>query len=305
MLFVTGKGGVGKTSVAAAIGLIAAREGKRTLVCEVDAKGALAASFQSEPFGFAPSQVRDGLFAMTMNTEDSLREYLALQLRLPLLARIGPLARTLDFIASAAPGVKEILTIGKLCYEVRERHYDLVVVDAVATGHIVGQLSAPQSINALVQVGVVRDQTRWMLDILDDPARTGLTVVTTPEEMPVHETIDLAHRLTEHTNVEVSAVIVNRVLPELFGHREEEIFEALRRKRPASILERELGPGTSSVLDAAELAVSLRRTGASHLAELRAALPGMATMYVPELFAKASGMRLTAMLADRLSEELS
>ena len=84
------------------------------------------------------------LFAMSMDTEESLKEYLQLQLKLPLVTRIGPLARTFDFVANAAPGVKEILTVGKFVWEVRERHYDLVVVDAVASGHIVGQLSAPQ-----------------------------------------------------------------------------------------------------------------------------------------------------------------
>ena len=111
---------------------------------------------------------------MAMNTEDSLREYLRLFVRIPLVGRIGPLARTFDFVADAAPGVKEILAVGKLCYEVRERHYDLVVVDAEASGHIVAQIGAPRAISELVQVGLVRDQTDWMLDILDDPARTGL-----------------------------------------------------------------------------------------------------------------------------------
>ena len=81
---------------------------------------------------------------MAMNTEDSLREYLRLFVRIPLVGRIGPLARTFDFVADAAPGVKEILAVGKLCYEVRERHYDLVVVDAEASGHIVAQIGAPE-----------------------------------------------------------------------------------------------------------------------------------------------------------------
>ena len=130
---------------------------------------------------------------MAMNTEDSLREYLRLFVKVPLVGRIGPLARTFDFVADAAPGVKEILAVGKLAYEARERHYDLVVVDAEASGHIVAQIAAPRVISELVQVGMVRDQTRWMTDILEDPARTGLVIVTTPEEMPVTETIDL-HR---------------------------------------------------------------------------------------------------------------
>ena len=119
LLFVTGKGGVGKTTVAAGLAVLAARHGKRTLLCEVDAKGNLATFFETGPIGFEPKPVIDGLWAMAMQTEESLKEYLRLQLKVPLLARIGPLARTFDFVASAAPGVREILTVGKLCYEVR------------------------------------------------------------------------------------------------------------------------------------------------------------------------------------------
>ena len=166
---------------------------------------------------------------MSMDTEASLREYLKLHLRIPIVGRIGPLAKAFDFVATAAPGVREILTVGKLCYEVRERHYDLVVVDAPASGHIIGQLAAPQAINDLVKVGLIRSQTDWMLEILSDPQQTGLVAVTTPEEMPVNETLELAVRVKEETTVRLSAAVVNRVLPELFGQREEEIFEQLRQ----------------------------------------------------------------------------
>ena len=110
---------------------------------------------------------------MSMDTEASLREYLKLHLRIPVVGRIGPLAKAFDFVATAAPGVREILTVGKLCYEVRERHYDLVVVDAPASGHIIGQLAAPQAINDLVKVGLIRSQTDWMLDILSDAQTDG------------------------------------------------------------------------------------------------------------------------------------
>ena len=151
LLFVTGKGGVGKTSVAAALALLAAERGQRTLLVEIDAKGSLSDVFESGPLAFEPRRLAPNLFAMAMDTEESLKEYLRLQLRIPLLGRIGPLAKSLDFVATAAPGVKEILTVGKIAWEVKERHYDLVVVDASATGHVVSQLAAPEAINELVQ----------------------------------------------------------------------------------------------------------------------------------------------------------
>ncbi len=305
LLFVTGKGGVGKTTVTAGLALLAAQQGRSTLVCEVDAKGTLAAALECGPLAFTPRPTQPGLMAMAMNTEDSLKEYLSLQLRLPLLARIGPLARTFDFVADAAPGVKEILTVGKLCYEVRERHYDLVVVDAASTGHIVGQLSAPTAINSLVQVGMVRDQTRWMLDILDDPASTGVLVVTSPEEMPVNETIELVTRLRAETKVDVAGVVVNRVLPELFGRGEEAVFDRLRAEGPLAALVDAVGPGVGQVLDAASLAVDLRRTRAEHLERLRAELPAdLPLSFVPELFGRQVGLRSTMQVAQALGEEL-
>jgi anion-transporting ArsA/GET3 family ATPase len=303
LLFVTGKGGVGKSTVAASLALLAAEVGKRVLVCEVDAKGDLAQAYETAPLAFAEREVQPGVFAMSMDTEASLRQYLSLQMRLPLVARIGPIARMFDFVAVAGPGVKEIVTIGKFCWEVRQRHYDLVVVDAAPTGHIVGQLASPQAINEMVQVGLVRGQTQWMLDILGDPRQTGLVIVTTPEEMPVAETIDLAGRVEAETNVDLAAVVVNRVLPELFGRREEEVFERLVEE-PAA-LDAALGGPSEPLLDAAGLAVRLRRSRAEHLERLRREVdPTVPMLYVPYLFVKASGLRATRVVAEALGEEL-
>jgi anion-transporting ArsA/GET3 family ATPase len=242
---------------------------------------------------------------MSMDTEASLKEYLRLQLKLPLLSRIGPLARTFDFVANAAPGVKEILIVGKLCHEVRERHYDLVVVDAPASGHIVGQLAAPQAIQDLVQVGTVRDQTGWMIDILSDPRQTGVVIVATPEEMPVNETLELSARMQAETKVDLAAVVVNRVLPELFGRGEEEVFRALRDEAASAALAAAVGGPVEPLLDGAELAVKMRRTRAEHLGELRAGVPtGVDLLYVPELFQRTHGVRATRQIADALSAEL-
>jgi anion-transporting ArsA/GET3 family ATPase len=305
LLFVTGKGGVGKTTIASGLALLAAMRGRRTLVCEVDAKGNLADFFETRPTAFQPREIQPRLWAMSMDTEASLREYLSLQLRLPRLARIGPLARTFDFVATAAPGVKEILTVGKFAWEVRQGDYDLVVVDAPATGHVVAQLTAPQAINELVKVGLVREQTGWLMETLHDPATTGVVVVAAPEEMPVAETIELVGRIRDETKVDLAAVVVNRVLPELFGRSEEEQFERLRRPRATAALSEAAGGPVEPVLEAARLAVTLRRTRAGHLARLRDALdPATPSLYVPYLFARSHGLRATHQVAEALGAEL-
>jgi anion-transporting ArsA/GET3 family ATPase len=304
LVFVTGKGGVGKTSIAAALGLLAAQQGKRVLMCEVDAKGNLADVFETSPIAFQPREIQPGLWAMAMNTEESLKEYLSLQLKVPLIARVGPLAKSFDFLATAAPGVKEILTVGKLCWEVRERHYDLVIVDAPATGHVVAQLAAPQAINELVKVGLVREQTAWMVDLLSDPAITGAVIVAAPEEMPVSETIELAERIRAETTVDLAAVVVNKVLPELFGRGEEEIFNALRDDHLPQLADAVGGP-VDEVLEAAQLAVTLRRTRTEHLTRLRAELPSdLNLLYVPYLFTRTYGVRATTTVAEALGAEL-
>jgi anion-transporting ArsA/GET3 family ATPase len=304
LLFVTGKGGVGKTTIAAAVALLASRQGRRVLLCEVDAKGSMAQAFETGPTAFEEREISPGLWGMSMSTEASLREYLRLQLKVPLLARLGPLARTFDFVANAAPGVREILTVGKLCWEVHEQHYDLVVVDAPASGHIVGQLAAPQAIQDLVRVGAVRDQTGWMLDILRDPERTGVVIVSTPEEIPVTETLELAGRLRTETVAGLAAVVVNRVLPELFSRGEEEVFQQMQEPAVVAALDDAAGGPVTPVLDGAALAVRLRRTRASHLEELRHGLDGVELLYVPELFQRSSGVRATAQIATALGAEL-
>lgn len=305
LVFVTGKGGVGKTTVAAALALFASEHGRRTLLCEVDAKGDVASFLESGPTAFTAREVLPHLSVMSMDTEASLREYLRLNLRIPIVGRIGPLAKAFDFVATAAPGVREILTVGKLCYEVREKHYDLVVVDAPATGHIIGQLAAPQAINELVKVGLIRSQTDWMLEILSDAQKTGLVAVTTPEEMPVNETLELTTRVKEETTVQLSAVVVNRVLPELFGQREEEIFEQLRRPEAEAVLSERAGGSVAPVLEAARLAVTMRRTGAGHLQHLQAGLPSdLPVLLLPEMFTRTHGLRTTHQMAQSLGEEL-
>ena len=316
LLFVTGKGGVGKTTVAAALAEVAARRGQRVLVCEMDAKGALATAFEVGELSFETTEVAPNLHAMSMSTEDSLREYLRLYVKIPLIGRLGVLASTFDFVADAAPGVKEILAVGKLCWEVKERNYDLVVVDAEASGHVVSQIGAPRVIADLVQVGLVREQTQWMLDILEDPERTGVVVTTTPEEMPVIESIELLQRLTAETGTHPAAIVANRVLPAMFDRAEQKVARHVQDAVPALV--DALGPGAAAVVEAASIIEARRSIGVEHLDRLRAVVseldPSISgrgrarpvpIITVPELFSRADGKRVVTLVADGLDEELS
>lgn len=197
--------------MAAALATAAARQGKRVLACEMDDKGSLAAYLGRSDIGFTPVEAAPNVYAMAMNTEDSLREYIRLFLRVPIIGSLTPLARIFDFVANAAPAVKEILAVGKLCYEVRERNYDLVVVDSEASGHFVAQVSAPDALATLVRIGIVADQTKWMSDLLHDPAVSTVLAVVTPEEMPVVETIELRARLAKSTPIDFAGVVINRM----------------------------------------------------------------------------------------------
>src|SRR4029077_1877639 len=142
-----------------------------------------------------------------------------------------------------------------------------------------------QAIEELVTVGPVKTQTGWMAELLSDPAVTALNVVTTPEEMPVHETVELVGRVRESLPVPLGAVVVNRVLPELFTHADEVAFEALRHPAPSTVLQTPAGGVSPAVLDAAPLAVSLRRSRSAYQARLRDEVD-LDFLLVPYLFVR-------------------
>src|SRR5258705_3191006 len=213
--------------MAAATAVLAASVGKRVLLIEVDAKGDVPKQFEQRAVGFEPREVYPGVRAMAMDTEASLREYLKLNVRVPIIGRLGPLAHALDFVANAAPGVKEILTIGKIAWETRESiegraEHDIVIVDAAATGHIVAQLGAADAIQELMDVGPLREQTRWVADLIADPEVTAGNVLTTPAVMPVGRTIAPVARLPAEGEAPLGVLCVHRALPELIGHSDDE-----------------------------------------------------------------------------------
>jgi anion-transporting ArsA/GET3 family ATPase len=226
LLYVTGKGGVGKTTVAAALGLAAARLGRRTIVCEVAEQDRMSRAFARH--GVRPEmevELAEDLWAITIDPQRALEEWLARQ--------VGPAVRLLShshafqYFVAAAPGAKELITIAKVWelaqpqrWDRHNRRYDLVVVDAPASGHGIAMLTTPRTFGEVARVGPIRRQAEKVAAMLGDPARTGYVAVALPEEMPVNETIDLEGRLRAAVGVGLDAVVVNGMWPERFTARD-------------------------------------------------------------------------------------
>jgi anion-transporting ArsA/GET3 family ATPase len=215
LILISGKGGVGKSAVAAGLALLAQRRGLRVLAMEMDSPGGLSAHFGTGPLEFEPREVRPGLHAMQMVRSDALLEYLALQLNIKGMNRLGALARAFDALATTAPGIREIITIGKAVWEVREDRWDVVIADAPPTGQIGSFLRAPVTISELVPTGRVRTQADFMSETLKDPKLTELILLCLPEELPVTETEETMRWLAKEDLVTKPRVIANRVLEEL------------------------------------------------------------------------------------------
>ena len=215
LLIVSGKGGVGKSAVSAGLAMLAQRQGLRVLAVEMGSAGGLSAHFSTGPLKFMPWEIRPGLHAMHMVRSEALLEYLGLQLRLPGMRRFGPVARAFDALATAAPAVREIITIGKVLWEVREDRWDLVVADAPPTGQIGSYLRAPVSIEELVPTGRIRQQSEWMRESLADGSITQLALVNQAEELPTTETTETIEWLAGRDLVAKPLILTNRVLPEL------------------------------------------------------------------------------------------
>jgi anion-transporting ArsA/GET3 family ATPase len=233
LVVVTGKGGTGKTTVAAALGLLAARAGKRTVVCEVAEQERLAALFGIEPLGHTERELAPGLAGVSIDPERAKSDWLRHQLKSGALAGMLGHSRLFQYLTAAAPGLSELVTMGAIWDLAQlERRlggstYDLAIVDAPATGHGVALLRSPKTFADIARVGPIHRQAMRIHDFVTDPAQTGVMAVALAEEMPVNETIELGDRLREEVGMGVDAIVVNGLYPQRFTGEEAKRMESL------------------------------------------------------------------------------
>jgi hypothetical protein len=277
LLVVTGKGGVGKSSVSAALALVGAAAGKRVLVCEVNAQERIAPLLGAAPSGPAARQVLPGVWSVNVTPRDAMREYGIMVLRFKSIYDAVFENRVVRYFLRALPSLAELVMLGKVLHEVRveergRRRWDLVVLDAPATGHAVQLLRVPAVLLDTVPAGPLRRDAQWMQELLVDPQVTSVAIVTLPEEMPVNEAIELDAAVRGVLGMPRGALVVNAMPDARFSPGERERLAPLASEPPP------LGPAAC----AARLQAVRAETAARYLARARAALD-LPTVLVPLL----------------------
>jgi anion-transporting ArsA/GET3 family ATPase len=220
LIFITGKGGVGRSTVAIALGLVAARQGRRTIVAELASQERIQRAFEHDGEHFVEVELAPRLFTISIDPQHAMEEYLRVKTG-PLGQALGS-TRLFHVFAMATPGMRELLSIGKV-WELAQLHrrthgaapYDLVIVDAPATGHGVGILRTPKMFADIARVGPIAHQGRTIATTIADRDFTAVVAVSTPEEMPVNETLGLRESL-RRDGLDLDAVVLNALYPARF-----------------------------------------------------------------------------------------
>lgn len=212
---VTGKGGVGKTTVASAIAVAEAKRGKRVLLAEVNGRDRASLLLGVEATGSRLTQVRPNLWLVDMNPRDTLREYVLLTFKFEAVYKAVFENRFVKHFLRLVPSLAELTMLGKIWYHERETEggaprFDVIVLDAPATGHALAMLRAPAAVQNTVPPGPLRDTAKQLDALLKDHKRSVVHIVTTPEEMPVNEAIEIEHEVTTNLGMFTGTAFINQ-----------------------------------------------------------------------------------------------
>ncbi|HEY6099634.1 MAG TPA: ArsA-related P-loop ATPase [Anaeromyxobacter sp.] len=273
LVIVTGKGGVGKSTVSAALALVAARAGKRVLVCEVNAQERVAPLLGAPPAGPAIREASPGVFTVNVTPREAMREYGLMVLKFRTIYDAVFENRLVHYFLRVVPSLAELVMLGKILHEGRaeergRRRWDLVLVDAPATGHAVQLLRVPSALVDTVPGGPLRHDADWMEAMLLDPVHTAVALVTLPEEMPVNEAIELDAQVRGVLGMQRGALFVNAMPETRFTAKEQARLAELADAPPP------LGPAAR----AARLQALRAEQATRYLARAKAALDMPATV---------------------------
>ncbi len=299
LIFVTGKGGVGKSTVATALGLVAARRGLRTIVAELASQSRVTRTFERESAPFEEVELAERLYAISIDPQSAMEEYL--RVKTGAVGQALGSSRLFGALAMATPGMRELLSIGK-AWELAQLErrtegagaYDLVIVDSPATGHGAGLLRTPRSFAEMARVGPIAHQAQAIATTIADPGFTAVVAVTTAEEMPVNETLWLAGELAEQ-QLSLETTIVNALYPPRFSAAE---AEALTRAR-----DRAGGAAGEAALETVLAQHGRSEAQREQLARLCEGL-AQSAIELPFLFCDRIGPRELELLADALRSGL-
>lgn len=222
LVFVTGKGGVGKSSVATALALGFAGRGLRTLVCELNVQERVSTLLERPQAGPAVTRLEENLWSVNITPDEALREVALMRLRVETLYRAVFENRLVKSFLRVIPSLQEVLMLGKVVFHAQEKEatgsyrFDRVVVDAPATGHAISFLMVPQVVVDTVPPGPLAREAKNMRDLLVDERQTAVVLVTTPEEMPLKETAELCEKLRNEARVWPRCVALNNFIDPRF-----------------------------------------------------------------------------------------